>query len=760
MTLISEPALQATREIPYTTRAKRQDAGDAMANDLVRGLVELITNSDDAYVRARRKGSITVEAEHGRSGVFNRVIVRDQATGMTREAVESQLLVMGARASGHDSGQDTRGLHGRGAKDVAFFGKATFDTISGGEFSSVTIDGETFNSTEPVTRAATATDCARLQIPPGGSGTHVTVFVKRAAHSVPLHKKLAERLSRHFQLRDIMTDPKTEVMLADLTKGGVPERLRYQPPFFSELVLEEDVDIPDYPASCHLEIRKSEKPFEDDRSASRDGGILIVGRHGILDCTYFDLEGRAGALWFSGRLKCSYIDDLHEEYDDRHEPAGPTKPATVLEDLNPTALITRRRDGLERNHPFAVELRKIVEDRLRPLVEAEEAAAKQRAHGANEQTQRRLRDAATKLAELYRELARQQELEVEDTGGPSPEMNTPIALTIVPDTVTLYPGDEKTFSVFAWPEAHEAGAIPTPGAAQIRVDLPEVASVATNTIDLVPDKREPRRLRGTFKVTAEELDATIVVATAGPYSAEAIIEVVEPPIVEPLLAPERLVFDQQAYSVRVGRRRRMILWAPNDVIAAEGNEARIVVTVGSISVPDRAVFEQVATETRETWYQAEVPVHGSVACVAKVRAELGSQLAVARLTITDPDGANPWDFELTGHDPSEYPSTGRAEWSTVGSRRTLLIHCGHPSLRRYFGSGPDLEHQNEAECRMLIAEILSDELAIDLLKKTESDRAGVEVFSDVHSYDVKRRHFSSQFLKVAHQALVPEIANG
>jgi hypothetical protein len=766
MATTTEPDKPASGEVVYSQRAKRQDAADAMANDLVRGLVELITNSDDAYVRAKRRGPIQIEAEHGRAatGMYNRVIVRDLATGMTRQEVEAGILVAGARLSGHEVGHRTRGLQGRGAKDVAVFGKAQFRTIRDGVYTAVIVDGETFEYSELVSRPATHSDFADLGLPQGASGTEATIFVKRAAHSVPLHKNLADRLTRHFQLRDIMTDPKTEVTLVDLAKPLARERLTYQPPYFSEVVLDEQIAVPDYPATCRLVVRRSEKQFEDERNASRHGGILIAGRRAIYDSTYFGFDGRPGALWYSGRLDCDFIDDLQDEYDDHNDPNLPPakrRQRTVDERLNGVPLVTRRRDGLEKNHPFAQRLRAIVEDRLRPLVEAEEKAASQKAGGANEDTKRRLRSAAAKLGSLYQELARQQELEVEETGGVAEHLNQPIALMITPDAASLNPDESKTFSIFAWPEVHESGAVPDPPTARIKVHLPEIATAENAGVALVPDKRQPRRLRGTVKVTAQDrLDATTIEISLGAYSAEAIIEVVEPIAPEPQEPPDRLTFRQDTYSMRVGRRRRLVLWAPNGVVGAAaatsppGLHPTMRTNVSAMKLGEPSLFEQVHTDDGQSWQQAEIEVFASEACVAKVWAEFAGQLALTRVNVTDPDGQNPFDFDLTNRTP-QYDSEGRAEWATVMGKRKLRICAGHPSLSRYFG--PELEHQDEQSCRMLIAEVLADELAIDLLKREEKGRGGNQLFPDSHAFDVRRRDYASKFLKAAHEALIPDV---
>jgi len=107
--------------------------------DVVRALVEMITNASDSYSRLERRGAhvdgvIEVAAERLRSGEYNRVAVRDHAEGMRRQDLDERILQVGARTSERGD----RGVQGRGAKDIAFFGKARYESIKDGHYAQVT----------------------------------------------------------------------------------------------------------------------------------------------------------------------------------------------------------------------------------------------------------------------------------------------------------------------------------------------------------------------------------------------------------------------------------------------------------------------------------------------------------------------------------------------------------------------------------------------------------------------------------------------
>src|SRR5712692_8716087 len=126
--------------IPYLSRAATQDSHEAMQGDVVRAEVELALNSDDSYERmSALKGVIRIGVDRTRRDGYSRLLVGDSAEGMSAEVIANRLLAAGARASGHREGAAVRGLHGRGAKDVAAFGFAVFETICKSKYSTVKV---------------------------------------------------------------------------------------------------------------------------------------------------------------------------------------------------------------------------------------------------------------------------------------------------------------------------------------------------------------------------------------------------------------------------------------------------------------------------------------------------------------------------------------------------------------------------------------------------------------------------------------------
>lgn len=99
-------------------------------------IVELITNSDDAYREIKDdKGKIivTVMRRHGEKD--SEIVVKDRAGGMNCGEMKEKIL----RYGGYSAKNESRGYMGRGAKDVVALGDATFESVKGGYVNCVQI---------------------------------------------------------------------------------------------------------------------------------------------------------------------------------------------------------------------------------------------------------------------------------------------------------------------------------------------------------------------------------------------------------------------------------------------------------------------------------------------------------------------------------------------------------------------------------------------------------------------------------------------
>ncbi|MBM4136173.1 MAG: hypothetical protein FJ241_04995 [Nitrospira sp.] len=314
-------------DLGATRRYKRQNMEKAMRGKIERALVELVTNSDDSYRDLEDEGKqvsgkIRVEIERRKKGQPSIVIVRDRAGGMNRLEMYNKLGELGKRTSGFETGKLRRGLHGRGARDVAAFGIIHFESIKYEEYNHLIIPPSLkCRFTEPRHKKVTEEIRKKLGIP-RGNGTVVTVEVE-SRFKVPQHETLLKEFYRYYSLRDLFSNANREVVLVDLNKNR-EDPLRYSYPT-GEVVFNKDFSVPGYSGvTAHLVIRKHTSSFEQGTLPYREG-ILIKSAAAIHDCTYFWLESEPFSWRFTGELYCEFIDELVREYDDREE-ANPDNP--------------------------------------------------------------------------------------------------------------------------------------------------------------------------------------------------------------------------------------------------------------------------------------------------------------------------------------------------------------------------------------------------------------------------------------------------
>jgi len=278
-------------DLTSTLGYKRQNMHRAMRGSIERGLVELVTNSDDSYRDLEEEGKqvsgqILIEIER-RKGQPSIVRVKDRAAGMNREGMYYKVGKLGRRTSGFEKGKPRRGLHGRGAKDVVALGAVQFESVKGGEYNHLIMPPNLKCHFAGPAREATSEIRRRLGIPRGRNGTVVTMEVRDGV-KIPQHGRMVRDFSTYYSLRDLLSNPKRVVTLVDLNRDR-RKRLAYRYPK-GKVVFDDDIEIPEYPAAtAHLLIREYETPFERRELPYREG-ILVKSAAAIHDCTYFSLD--------------------------------------------------------------------------------------------------------------------------------------------------------------------------------------------------------------------------------------------------------------------------------------------------------------------------------------------------------------------------------------------------------------------------------------------------------------------------------------
>lgn len=351
--------MAGSRKLQYADRVAIQQADQAIRKDVFRALVEIITNSNDSYLRLEQAGwsvggeiYIDVNRKHKNS------IIRiwDHAEGMNDSRMDKVVGTYGEATSGIKEDKNVRGMWGRGLKDSIFgLGHGYVRSFKGGNFYSCSLliqNGvPTFTLDEPVRALVPLRQQYGVL---EGNGTIVEINVSRDDVKVPQFDNFRHYLQRHFELRPIMSNPKRRIILREMTANGTVKQehtLSYKSPK-GEKVLSERIKIPEYPAWVKLDLFRSsiQLSTRGEEGDYADGGLLVISKGMVLSLTMLKYENDPVAAYFYGAMQCDY---LHE----------------LLKGDEP--VLTATRDGINWSHPFAKALKLAVEAKIEPLIEKE-----------------------------------------------------------------------------------------------------------------------------------------------------------------------------------------------------------------------------------------------------------------------------------------------------------------------------------------------------------------------------------------------------
>ncbi|MEW6616611.1 MAG: hypothetical protein AB1401_14245 [Thermodesulfobacteriota bacterium] len=715
-------------------------------------MVELITNADDSYRDIEDKGKhvsgkTRIEIERRKKGQPSTVIVRDRAGGMNREEMFNKLGKLGKRTSGFETGKLRRGLHGRGARDVAAFGVVHFESIKDEEYNHLIIPPSLkCKFTESRPKKVTEEIRKKLGIP-RGNGTVVTIEVE-SRFTIPQHETLIKDFSRYYSLRDLFSDARREVVLVDLNKNrGDP--LRYTYPT-GEVVFNKGFSIPGYSGvTAHLVIRKHTSSFEQGTLPYREG-ILIKSAAAIHDCTYLGLESEPFSWRFTGELYCEIIDNLIREYDDREE-ANPDNPKHP--ENNPIRLLDPFRDGLILEHPFSQKLYKKCKEILRPFIEelkATEAPPKRSV--TDENLERKLDNLSKEISKVFEKKLTELEEEI-----PTGDIDDPrikklsIGLHIIPPgEIPIIVDQPKTFSIVV--KHYEALDESLP--VDVVSSDPDNIKIRTSPVFLKKFSEDKKVGTTTFTVEGSkiETEAFIEVRYDG-YDNLMLVNVIEaPPIPE---VPDGLSFEKPQYHLQINKEKTLILRLKptaklDNQIQAEiisDHPAEIVVKGGGKCLLRETDNPMVLAGNCKI-VGRQLKTKGSI--TARVK---GFEPVHTRVIVEEREPRSGIDFKRP-KPVDDYFGGVRYKWDDK-ELYLLLIAARHPSISRYLGEPIEQVHPgiNSPLYHAVLAEVIAEALTFRILEKQfiKEGQEGMLDYTSTDSY--YHRHFS-EFLTITHKHLV------
>lgn len=575
----------------------------ALGNNVVRGLVELITNSDTAYDSIEDPGSPRRRIAIEYSSTERRLTVRDQAGGMSPDLARTKFT-----QGGDTSEAGGRGYFGVGAKDCAVFGSLVVETVdSSGAFTRIEIPKNYQGATISRPRAARKADYDRLFGRRQRSGTVATIHLASRAEGgprLPRYNTIEEQLRGHFALRSLLD--RNTVILIDRSKtagdgyGGA--QLRYglapweNPDARQQFNGELSVDgFPDaHPHLKLFDVGEGARSSQD-RNDQFDGFVLV--RSPAADHGYFlaGSEYHPHAARIAGELMDPYIQTLLDEF--RND--GPTEHndrPIIRQDRQP------QNGGLDSNHPYYRALATAVRPHVEAALETvtKELQDAERA-GISQELQKANLEAGAWLGNY---------LEEDSTGRPQ----LPDGFYFLPSSARLGLGATRWLTLYSvGKEPLADGTLTVSSDADGIVEIEEVSEEFSEPA--VPSGGGSTRQRA--KVLVQSRDALGSATLTASYeqlgremeAAEADVHVVLDPPPE-----QEFRFEHSSYSIRPNAQKVIRVVVPFDLVGndilervqfrVEADEGSLV-TVGPSVLPVSAAWEDFVREANILEFRIE-----------------------------------------------------------------------------------------------------------------------------------------------------------
>lgn len=315
-------------------------------------LVELLTNSDDAYGRISSNNSVKKFwiQYHEK---YHSLCVIDNASGLRASDMEKCFMQVGS----YTSSDDARGFFSRGAKDVSILGDVVFESIKDGYYSKTYITSNAYTGILVSDQAVTDDDRQRLGIPLNGLSVKIQLLQPYYVTNID---QLISDITKRATLRGIFSNNNNIVKFQyyDSNNGLKVEReIRYTFPA-GKLLLDLEYDVPNYPGiTAKFTIYRANNPIEQPlKETELEFGFLVQSGNSIHEVSTIDNRFRwhpyMNTLY--GSLRCDYINELLKKLD--KEGISNSNPTTVID--------PSRYAGLNREHPFIEAMLRIPKVRL------------------------------------------------------------------------------------------------------------------------------------------------------------------------------------------------------------------------------------------------------------------------------------------------------------------------------------------------------------------------------------------------------------
>jgi len=703
----------------------------AMQGNVIRALVELITNADDSYIRLEdeklpiNKGVIEIlYKKEGYCGLF---AVRDHAEGMSIEDVQNSFKKYGAATSGMKTGKRVRGYFGQGAKDaLASMVDGRICTFKNGKFTECKLFIENGKPMYEISDPIPVTSELRNRYKIDGNGT-VAYFKAdpQKTGRVPQFSTIHEELANNYLLRKIVTNPRRKIFLLD-ENAGETRPLRYKMPEGKEILVD-DFAIPyshygNFP--IHLSIWRAEKELTQTGD-DRDGGILIVDDEGVvLGISLFKYDNEPLASRFFGEVRIGRFRELLEK-----------------EEL----VLREERDGLIARHPFCQALIAEIENRIEIKVK-EERLRKQK-----EDQSKIDREEAARYKKAFSILNEIAEIEAQATINLAQNLTDqveepPNGLCLYPSSAQITMGKRYVFELRLNTKVVRHGSVikVTCTSPKIRVLTPEIKVSSDDGTGIV---------RKYITVEGSEPNVEgILRATTGNNLSQAKIYIIPE---KELLLSEGMVFQPESLTLRPNQPRRVYLLVYIKMIE-EGSAIRISSDNESIHVSKDEIIVNEADATRHV-AKYELDIWGEGAGQdAIITAEYETHIALLEVCVRSKEkqeekrGKGMFNEPEFSYDPEPLQ---RTSYSTETGK--VIIYVNFPSVRHYLGD--DCRYRKTLPAQVLVADLVAERCFHEIAKK-KVESSGVALRPEAVPDKIQRDAYelSRKYGKKLHEALVDQ----
>lgn len=703
----------------------------AIQGDVIKALVELITNSDDSYCDLEDMGekpSGIIEILYRKDGYCCNFVVRDEAEGMSREEIKKSFgeKSYGAATSGLKEGKQRRGYFGQGAKDaLAGMKDGELITIKDNKTTECRVYVENNKLLGELEDTIDATEDLRNQYNIKGNGT-IAFFTADPERTgkVPRFNSVQEELSNNYMLRKIMLNPRRKIYLLNNNEGE-RRRLKYKLPEGIE-ILSEDFEIvyKSYPNfKIHMSVWRSENELiqsGDDRS----GGLLIVDdANVVLDISLYKNDNEPLATRFFGEVIINNFVELLKKEE---------------------SVLTEERNGLAKRHNFNQSFITEIEKRLENKIDEEKKRKQKEAQTKfdSEEAKR-----YKKAFQVLNEIAKVEAEAILSLGEnpDDPIDNVPDGFCLYPSSAQITVGKRYAFQLRIDTKIVRHGSIIKLSctSSKIKLETQEIKLTLNDGSGII---------RKYITVTALEPSIQGVLrASTGSLIKEAKIFVVPE---KELLFDEGMSFQPESITLRPNKPRKVFLLVyikmieGGSVIKFSSDNESIQISKSEIQVNDADAERHVAKYEIEVWGEGEGQK-------AMITAEHGQYMALLEAFVQskedstkEPTGmfSDPeFSYDLDPPQRTRYsPETGK-----------VTIYANFQSVFHYLGEG--CKYKNTMAAQVFIADIVAERCFFEIARK-KVESSGVLLNPAAKSDRVQQYAYdlSKKYGRRIHEALVDQ----